>query len=458
MPTSLRPSPTQPTVLLPDEADALDAVLDSGEALTGVVRTRARPSVGTWGLYGVAALLAVLLGVLNVNGAGLGWLPTLLVALAAIAAVVGVDRRHRRPVAYAVTDRRLIEIERSSQGVEAHALPDKTLGRRRLDVRAGGTGRVRLVGDPTRSRRLASVRDVRAFNALLDALPGAAPSLDGTREPGLPPSAASGASALRDSDVARIARHLDPDERILWLGQPEATWAAKQTMNGAQQRAIVAILPMVGALGLAAALGVAAPALADAAGPFVVLFQLLGVAPVLWLASQMRRRTVYVVTDRRALVGMPTAFGYDVRSYTGADLARATVRPSPVAARRNVHFGDEGGEARVPGYRGGRIRPIELSGPTGPGFEFVRDADAVCALLHRVAAASTGEAPSEVASAPGGSDSAAVTPARPSPRAPHTDPGAAQPAPARQAMPEIPTSPTVVAPGIVPAAPARLRP
>ncbi len=452
MPTSLRPSPTQPTVLLPDEADALDAVLDSGEALTGVVRTRARPSVGTWGLYGGAAMLAALLGALNVNGAGFGWLPTLLVAFAAIAAVAVVDRRHRRPVAYAVTDRRLVEIERSSRGVEAHALPDKTLGRRRLDVRAGGTGRVRLVGDPARMRRLAPVRDVRAFNALLDALPGAALSLGASLGPGLPPTGTGDSAALRDSDVARIARHLDPDEQLLWLGQPEATWATKQTMNRAQQRTAVALLPVLGALGVAAALGSLMPRLADVAGPVVLLLQMLGVAPLLWLATQMRRRTVYVVTDRRALVGMPTVFGYNVRAYTGDDIASAIVRPSMVAGRRNIHFRTVGGEALVPGYRGGRIRPMELTGPTGPGFEFVRDADAVCALLHHVGSGTTGAGEMDVALAPSAPDVPPAVPERPFPPAAETASDVT-----RRDAPEIPPSTAVVAPGIVPAAPARLR-
>ncbi len=380
-----------PTALHDDEADALAAGLAGDERVRAVARpTRApRPAALTAAYVLAAVALVASVGLFAAGAASAALVSTLLAALSAV--LIGVaDRRARRVTAYAVTDRRLVVLTDGAGGVRADAVAERALARRRLDVRTGGRGRIRLVG-AARAVSVGAIDDVRAFNALLDALPGGAPSAtDGAPVSAMPASELPAADAFRDADVDRIARALEPGERVLWMGQPEPTWGVKQTMNGMQKHTAASIWPVFVIAGIIAAIGIVGSALGDAIAMAMPAVQVLSAGYALWLTRQLRRRSLYVVTDRRALVGLPGVRSYTVRTFAGPALAGATTA-SGTGGRRSVAFADPDGLAATePGYRGGRVRKIEWTGPSGPGFEFIRDAEAVAALVRRVAA---GDAP-----------------------------------------------------------------
>ncbi len=395
-PSHPRPMPDADALarLHPDEAAAVARVLDDGETVRAVatpVPVR-RPAVMTGALAFAAAALVVSIG-LVASGAGVGMIVAAVLALVSLGAVGAADRWGRRTVAYAATDRRLLVVSDSGAGTpRADAVEGRALSKRRLDVRSTGRGTIRLTGSSARVR-IGPIADVRAFNAVLDTLPGASPSRsDGAAGPATNLPAAD---AFRDADIARLARALVPGERVLWMGQPEPTWGTKQTMNDIQKKTLPALLPIfLLVAGFVLSIGLLGARFEDVARVVVPLFQITTVGYALWLTRQLRRRSLYVVTDRRALVGMPGLTSYDVRSFDGAALAGAATA-NGAGGRRSVVFASGTGEARtVPGYRGGRVRAhgweTWAGGPVGDGFEFIRDADAVVDLLRRVGA---GEAP-----------------------------------------------------------------
>ena len=379
--------------LHPDEAAAVAGALGDGETVRAVatpVPVR-RPAVMTGALAFAAAALVASIGLV---ASGAGMVLAALLALVSLLAVGAADRWGRRTVAYAATDRRLLVVTDSGAGTpRADTVADRALSRRRLDVRSTGRGTIRLSGGGP-SIRIGPIADVRAFNAVLETLPGASPSRSGGAAAG-PETHLPAPDAFRDADVARIARTLAPGERVLWMGQPEPTWGTKQTMNGVQKKILPTLLPIFVLIGMFLGLAASSNWLDENIAFALPLFQVLTIGYAVWMTRQFTRRSLYVVTDRRALVGMPGALSYDVRSFDGAALAEATTA-NGAGGRRSVIFGSGAGDVRtVPGYRGGRVRTTGweswAGGPLGDGFEFIRDADAVADLVRRVGA---GEAPS----------------------------------------------------------------
>lgn len=112
----------------------------------------------------------------------------------------------------------------------------------------------------------------------------------------------------------RVARELSSDERLVWLGQPRldiVAWPAFIMVPFGIVFTWFALSWMNDAPGLAAAFGI----------PFVAAGVGLVLSP-LWLRA-VARRTVYAVTDRRAIIWEPRLLGgVDVQSFTASGLGQ----------------------------------------------------------------------------------------------------------------------------------------
>jgi hypothetical protein len=116
----------------------------------------------------------------------------------------------------------------------------------------------------------------------------------------------------------RVARELEPDEKLLWAGQPRLDLATRPAYLLVPFGCFFtgfSLLWIVGAglmtLGLLAPCGL----------PFIAVGIGMLASPV-WLRS-MARKTIYAVTDRRAIVWQPGWFGrVAVQSFTAAGLGQ----------------------------------------------------------------------------------------------------------------------------------------
>lgn len=160
---------------------------------------------------------------------------------------------------------------------------------------------------------------------------------------------------------------LQPGERILWQGRPDATF----TLRGHSK-----VLMLVGGLFSAVALvfiavGVTQGIVAFMVFPLVHLAVGLGllVGAPMW-RSYRWRNTWYTLTDRRAIIATDHwPKGRDLRLYPlGPDtpLAIAT-RPMPVVQFANVHIRTK---------HGTRLQPL--------GFERIPDAEAVFEMISAI--------------------------------------------------------------------------
>jgi hypothetical protein len=125
-------------------------------------------------------------------------------------------------------------------------------------------------------------------------------------------------SSLSPELADRVAAELAQDERLLWVGQPRldlATRPAFFLVPFGIVFACIALVWMGGAVLLTGGL------MAPCALPFIAVGIGLIASPV-WLRRRARN-TLYVLTDRRAIVWEPGWFGaIAVRSYTAAGLGR----------------------------------------------------------------------------------------------------------------------------------------
>lgn len=135
--------------------------------------------------------------------------------------------------------------------------------------------------------------------------------------------------AVTDDQLRHLQRFLEPGETIVWAGQPNPGRAVRSTLP----IWFFAIPWTAFSLFWTAMAGGAAWFLKSAAGPpglMGIVFPLFGLpfigiglamlaAPFwAWRAAQ---KTVYVATNRRALIGTPSGDGYAVKDYADDDLA-----------------------------------------------------------------------------------------------------------------------------------------
>jgi len=125
-------------------------------------------------------------------------------------------------------------------------------------------------------------------------------------------------SSLSPELADRVAAELAPDERLLWVGQPRLDLATRPAFFLVPFGVVFAgfaLVWMVGAVLLTGGL------LAPCGLPFIAVGIGFIASPV-WLRRRARK-TLYALTDRRAIVWEPGWFGaIAVRSYTAAGLGR----------------------------------------------------------------------------------------------------------------------------------------
>lgn len=221
--------------------------------------------------------------------------------------------------------------------------------------------------------------------------------------------------AISDDNLRQIRRFLDPGEEIVWAGQPNASRAMRSTLP-----ILFFAVPWTAfALFWTAMAGGAAWFTARASGPpglMGVVFPLFGLPFILiglamlsapYWAWRSAQRTVYVVTNRRALIGTPAGGGYTVKDYAGKDLddLNLTVRADGsgtidfAAVQARQRRPDESGNtkslgqatqahsfAHIPGVEHvfGLLRALARQtpllaredAPTGDGYAFDDDHDA----------------------------------------------------------------------------------
>src|SRR4051812_9548997 len=130
---------------------------------------------------------------------------------------------------------------------------------------------------------------------------------------------------MRDSDSSlppaladRVAAELAPDERLLWIGQPRLDLATRPAFFLVPFGVVFAGFALVWMMGATLLTG---GLLAPCGLPFIAVGIGLIASPV-WLRHRARK-TLYGLTDRRAIVWEPGWFGaITVRSYTAAGLSR----------------------------------------------------------------------------------------------------------------------------------------
>jgi hypothetical protein len=127
-----------------------------------------------------------------------------------------------------------------------------------------------------------------------------------------------GESSLSSELAARVAAELAPDEKLLWVGQPRP---------GLVMRPAYFLVPFGGVFAAFALIWVVVAMIvtnglmAPCGLPFLAVGVWLMFSPV-WLGRQARR-TLYALTDRRAIIWEPGWFGaFTVRNYTAAGLGR----------------------------------------------------------------------------------------------------------------------------------------
>lgn len=212
--------------------------------------------------------------------------------------------------------------------------------------------------------------------------------------------------AVTDDQLRRLQRFLDPGETIVWAGQPNAARA----LRSALPILFFAVPWTAFSLFWTAMAGGAAWFTAKAAGPpglLGVAFPLFGLPFILiglgmlatpYWAWRSAQKTVYVVTNRRALVGTPSDDGYAVKDYAGADLAdladlnltvrndgSGTIDFAAVQARQTVRDSDGDKQTLGKGLRPHTFADI-------PDVERVYDL--LRALARSAPAAPLGDAPS----------------------------------------------------------------
>jgi hypothetical protein len=129
-------------------------------------------------------------------------------------------------------------------------------------------------------------------------------------EPSLPPELAD-----------RVANELAADEKLLWVGQPRADLAA---------RPVWILIPMgIFFAGFALFWTALAPwFMAPCGVPFIAIGIFLLASPI-WLRA-LARKTLYALTDRRAIIFKPSWFGrVHVHSFTAAGLGQMSRKERP---------------------------------------------------------------------------------------------------------------------------------
>jgi hypothetical protein len=133
-------------------------------------------------------------------------------------------------------------------------------------------------------------------------------------------------SAMDDSPISpelagRVANELAPEEKLVWAGQPRADLAL---------RAAWVLIPM-GILFTGFTLFWTALApwfMAPCGLPFFAIGLFMLGSPI-WLRT-LARKTVYALTDRRAIIFKPSWFGRVlVQSFTAAGLGQMSRRERP---------------------------------------------------------------------------------------------------------------------------------
>ncbi len=125
-------------------------------------------------------------------------------------------------------------------------------------------------------------------------------------------------SSLTPELADRIARELSRDENLIWAGQPRLDLATRPAFFLVPFGIVFTVISLIWivvagflTLGLLAPCGL----------PFIVVGVALIASPV-WLRSRARR-TVYALTNQRAIIWEPGWFGAStVRNYTAAGLGR----------------------------------------------------------------------------------------------------------------------------------------
>jgi hypothetical protein len=186
-------------------------------------------------------------------------------------------------------------------------------------------------------------------------------------------------SHVTDTDLTAVSRFLEPGEQVRWIGQPhgprQVTGALPASVFGAGFAAF-ALFWMAGASGFTFSLTGPSGLFPLCGLPFLVAGLAMLLTP-LW-AWRKARRTLYVVTDRRAVLALPSGDGLTVQSLRPGDLGdlAVTVRKD---GRGTIHFGSPLVVRSSDG---------ETTTKTPPAFEHVPDVLHVKALLddlHREA-------------------------------------------------------------------------
>ena len=114
----------------------------------------------------------------------------------------------------------------------------------------------------------------------------------------------------------RAAAELAPDERLIWAGQPRPDLVLRSAYFLVPFGIVFTVIASIWTIvGLALTFGIMAPC----GLPFLAVGIGLILSPI-WLRA-MARKTLYALTDRRAIVWEPGWFGaITVRNYTAAGL------------------------------------------------------------------------------------------------------------------------------------------
>lgn len=192
------------------------------------------------------------------------------------------------------------------------------------------------------------------------------------------PRLAPDARAVPDAHLAALDRMLEDDETIRWSGQPRP-----RLLSMSSAAPVLFGLPWTAfaLFWMFAASGFRFPP--DFSGPqgwfalFGVPFVLVGfglLSAPFW-ARRVAARTVYVVTDRRAVVGAPGAGGFTLRSFLPEDLGDLTLTVRT----------DGTGSVAFPGASHEITHGSTATG-RAPGFHDVADVERVYGLLRDLAA------------------------------------------------------------------------
>ena len=147
-------------------------------------------------------------------------------------------------------------------------------------------------------------------------------------------SAAAVSSGSQSADARRLLdRELDSGERVRWSGQPLPNKLAKKSM--------VVFLFAIPWTAFSVFWTVMATWGAGAFGLFGVPFLLIGVFMLTtpWRTARAARRTVYAITDRRALVIAPTT-----TTLMGNELTVATYMPAQLQSLTRNEASDGSGD------------------------------------------------------------------------------------------------------------------